>query len=154
VILLPLKSVLKLQTLISLQLYSHNSKDDDAAIDGGTITPWGGMPAYTQGMVTRHQFMADTDAWKVAAIYDWKDYGINLNTGAYYVEFGMDSLNGYSDAAASDKATEAGFDVIYNPQAIKNLQLRLRGNFPRGYQEKTTGDMGWDEYRVIANYNF
>jgi imipenem/basic amino acid-specific outer membrane pore len=134
--------------------YSHNSEDGDAAIGGGTITPWGGMPAYTQGMVTRHQFMSGTDAWKVAASYDWKDYGINLNTGAYYVEFGMDSLNGYSDAAASDKATEAGFDVIYNPQAIKNLQLRLRGNFPRGYQEKTTGDMGWDEYRVIANYNF
>jgi len=134
---------------------SHNTKNSDAAINGGTISPWGGMPAYTQGMVTRHQFMAGTDTWKAAASYDWKDYGVNLNTGVFYVQFEMDPLNGYSDAAASEKASEAGFDIIYNPQAIKNLQLRLRGNFPRGYQEKaTTDDMGWDEYRVIANYNF
>jgi len=132
---------------------SHNSEDGDAAIDGGTITPWGGMPAYTQGMVTRHQFMSGTDAWKVAASYDWKDYGINLNTGAFYVEFDMGDMNGYSTKVGS-VASEAGFDIIYNPQAIKNLQLRLRGNFPREYKETVAGDMDWDEYRVIANYNF
>lgn len=133
---------------------SHNTKDDASAINGGTVSPWGGMPAYTQGMVTRHQFMAGTDAWKVAASYDWKDYGVNLNTGVFYVEYDMDPLNGYSDAVSADKATEAGFDIIYNPQVVKNLQLRLRGNFPRGYKETTAGNMGWDEYRVIANYNF
>jgi hypothetical protein len=133
---------------------SHNTSDDDAAINGGTITPWGGMPAYTQGMVTRHQFMAGTDAWKVAASYDWKDYGVNLNTGVFYAEFDMDPLNGYSDAAAADKASESGFDIIYNPQMVKNLQLRVRGNFPREYRERTTGNMDWDEYRLIANYNF
>lgn len=133
---------------------SHNSKDDNAAINGGTMTPWGGMSAYTQGMVTRHQFMAGTDTWKVAASYDWKDYGINLNTGVFYVEFDMDSLNGYSTAGYQTTASEAGFDIIYNPQAIKNLQLRLRGNFPREYKETAAGNMDWDEYRVIANYNF
>lgn len=133
---------------------SHNTKDDDSAINGGTISPWGGMPAYTQGMVTRHQFLAGTDAWKVAAAYDWKDYGVNLNTGVYYVEFDMDPLNGYSDAAASDKSTESGLDIIYNPQAVKNLQLRLRANYARDYKETTSGDISWDEYRVIANYNF
>jgi len=132
---------------------SHNSEDGDAAIDGGTISPWGGMPAYTQGMVTRHQFMSGTDSWKVAASYDWKDYGINLSTGVYYVEFDMDDMNGYSTKVGS-VASESGFDIIYNPQAIKNLQLRLRGNFPREYKETTTGDLDWDEYRVIANYNF
>jgi imipenem/basic amino acid-specific outer membrane pore len=132
---------------------SHNSEDGDAAIDGGTISPWGGMPAYTQGMVTRHQFMSGTDSWKVAASYDWKDYGINLNTGVYYVEFDMGDMNGYSTKVGS-VASESGFDIIYNPQAIKNLQLRLRGNFPREYKETTTGDLDWDEYRVIANYNF
>ncbi len=133
---------------------SHNTKEDDAAINGGTITPWGGMPAYTQGMVTRHQFMAGTDTWKVAASYDWKDYGINLNTGVFYVEFEMDPLNGYSTAGYQTTASEAGFDIIYNPQAVKNLQLRLRGNFPREYKETAAGNMDWDEYRVIANYNF
>ena len=34
--------------------------DSDGAMNGGVITPWGGMPAFTQGMVTRHQFFADT----------------------------------------------------------------------------------------------
>lgn len=133
---------------------SHNSKNSDAAIGGGTISPWGGMPAYTQGMVTRHQFMAGTDAWKVTAAYDWKDYGVNLNTGVYYVEYDMDPLNGYSNAAASDESSESGFDIIYNPQAVKNLQLRLRANYARDFQETTSGDVSWDEYRVIANYNF
>lgn len=133
---------------------SHNSKNSDAAIGGGTISPWGGMPAYTQGMVTRHQFMAGTDAWKVAAAYDWKNYGVNLNTGVYYVEYDMDPLNGYSNAAASDESSESGFDIIYNPQAVKNLQLRLRANYARDFQETTSGDVSWDEYRFIANYNF
>jgi len=36
----------------------------------GIITPWGGIPAYTQGMVTRHQFFSDTDSWKVAGTYN------------------------------------------------------------------------------------
>lgn len=133
---------------------SHNSKNSDAAINGGTISPWGGMPAYTQGMVTRHQFMAGTDAWKVAAAYDWKDFGVNLNTSVFYVEYDMDPLNGYSNAAASDESSESGFDIIYNPQAVKNLQLRLRANYARDFQETTAGDVSWDEYRVIANYNF
>jgi hypothetical protein len=133
---------------------SHNTKDADAAVNGGTITPWGGMPAYTQGMVTRHQFLAGTDAWKVAAGYDWKDYGINLNTSGYYASFDMDRLNGYSHASASENSSEFGFDMIYNPQLIKNLQLRFRGNFPRDFQERTSGSFDWDEYRVIANYNF
>jgi imipenem/basic amino acid-specific outer membrane pore len=133
---------------------SHNTKNSNAAINGGTISPWGGMPAYTQGMVTRHQFMAGTDAWKMTAAYDWKDLGANLNTSAYYVEYDMDQLNGYSNALASDKSSESGFDVIYNPQLVKNLQLRLRANYARNFLETLSGDAGWDEYRVIANYNF
>ena len=133
---------------------SHNSKDSSATIKGGTISPWGGMPAYTQGMVSRHQFMAGTDALKVAGSYDWKNLGVNLNTAVYYVSFDMDRLNGYSDASASDKSTESGFDVIYNPEMVKNLQLRFRGNFPRHFKETTSGDVSWDEYRFIANYNF
>lgn len=133
---------------------SHNSKDSSAAIGGGTITPWGGMPAYTQGMVTRHQFMAGTDAWKAAANYDWKDFGVNLNTGVYYTSFAMDDLNGYV-ANHAWTATEAGFDMIYTPQTVKNLQLRFRGNFPRDFKETAAGvGTDWDEYRVIANYNF
>ncbi len=132
---------------------SHNSKDSNSAANGGTISPWGGMPAYTQGMVTRHQFMAGTDAWKAAASYDWKDFGINLNTGVYYTEFDMDKLNGYS-TGYEWTAKEKGFDIIFNPQTIKNLQLRLRANYTSDFYEKSTGSVSWDEYRFIANYNF
>lgn len=132
---------------------SHNSKDSGSAVNGGTITPWGGMSAYTQGMVTRHQFMAGTDALKASGSYDWKNFGVNLTTGVYYAQFDMDSLNGYS-VNYSWTATESGFDMIYSPQAIKNLQLRFRGNFPRDFKETATSDTNWDEYRFIANYNF
>jgi hypothetical protein len=134
---------------------SHNSKDSDAnnGTHGGTISPWGGMPAYTQGMVTRHQFMAGTDAWKVAGSYDWKNFGINLNTGVYYTEFDMDKLNGYS-ANYAWTAKEKGFDIIFNPQTIKNLQLRLRANYTDDFYQAANGSVSWDEYRFIANYNF
>jgi len=134
---------------------SHNSKDSDAdnGTHGGTISPWGGMPAYTQGMVTRHQFMAGTDAWKAAVSYDWKNFGINLNTGVYYAEFDMDNLNGYS-AGYSWTAKEKGFDVIFTPQSVKNLQLRLRANYADDFYEKSSGSVSWDEYRFIGNYNF
>ncbi|MDD4855450.1 MAG: OprD family outer membrane porin [Sulfuricurvum sp.] len=133
---------------------SHNSKDaSSAATNGGTISPWGGMPAYTQGMVTRHQFMAGTDAWKLAGNYDWKNFGVNLNTGIYYASFKLDALNGYSAKACT--TTESGFDVIYNPQTMKNLQLRLRANYTRDFAQNTSGvGTDWNEYRFIANYNF
>ena len=133
---------------------SHNSKDADSAANGGTISPWGGMPAYTQGMVTRHQFMAGTDACKVAGNYDWKNFGVNLNTGVYYTSFDMDSLNGYA-AGNEWTATEAGFDMIYYPESVKNLQVRFRGNFPRDFKLTTAGaETSWNEYRFILNYNF
>lgn len=134
---------------------SHNSKDTDAdnGTHGGTISPWGGMPAYTQGMVTRHQFMAGTDAWKAAASYDWKNFGVNLNTGVYYTEFDMDKLNGYSTNYAWT-AKESGFDIIFVPESIKKLQLRLRANYTDDFYEKSTGSVSWNEYRFIANYNF
>ncbi|MFA5215878.1 OprD family outer membrane porin [Sulfuricurvum sp.] len=132
---------------------SHNSKDATAAVNGGTISPWGGMPAYTQGMVTRHQFMAGTDAWKLAGSYDWKNFGVNLNTGIYYTSFKMDALNGYSTNYAWT-AQESGVDVIYSPEKVKNLQLRLRANYTDDFYQSTTGAISWSEYRFIVNYNF
>ena len=109
------------------------------------------MPAFTHGMVTRHQFLAGTKATKVAANYNFKNLGTNLSTTLYYASFDMDENSGYGIART---ATESGFDVIYYPEAVKKLQLRLRGNFPRKFHESASGDTGWNEYRVIANYNF
>ena len=52
---------------------------------------------------------------------------------------------------------EPGFDIKYYPAAVKNLQLRLRGNFPTKYTLENTLEAGgrdWSEYRFIANYTF
>ena len=133
--------------------YSQTSQNDagDAASENAIITVWGGMPAYTQGMVTRHQFLAGTKATKVVASYNFKDMGANVSAAAYYASFDMDANSGYGIART---ATEPGFDIKYKPESVKNLQLRLRGNFPRSFAEGATGDTGWNEHRLIANYNF
>ncbi|MBU1659103.1 OprD family porin [bacterium] len=130
-----------------------NSASEAAAggLANAIITPWGGMPAYTQGMVTRHQFLAGTKATKIAGTYNFKNLGADLSTTLYYASFDMDANSGYGIARV---ATEPGFDVIYNPEMVKKLQLRLRGNFPRKFAESAAGDTGWNEYRLIANYNF
>ena len=134
--------------------YSTTDSDTDNASDlgngnTGIISPWGGIPAYTQGMVTRHMFFADTDTWKVAAAYKMNQLlDANVKASAYYAEFDIGSENSYS-AGNAWTATEFGFDVQY--QATKDLNLRVRANFPRDF---TQSGFGWDEYRVIANYNF
>lgn len=121
--------------------------DGDGALNGGVITPWGGMPAYTQGMVTRHQFLADTDSWKVAASYNVKEYGIRASV--YYAEFDVGAQNSYVNGTAWT-ATESGFDVQYKVAAVDGLNLRLRANYPRDFKP----GLDWDEYRFIVNYNF
>ena len=131
--------------------YSQQSDADNATetVNSATISPWGGMPAYTQGMVTRHMFLAGTTATKAAVVYKFKDLG--LKAVGYYATFSMADNNGYT----SDDASETGFDFIYNTKFAKNLQLRLRGNFADDFNVNTTGDTtGWSEYRFIANYKF
>lgn len=123
--------------------------DSDGATNGGIITPWGGMPAFTQGMVTRHMFFADTSATKVAGTYNLSALGVNGTATAYYTEFDVGAKNAYKPNQAYT-AKESGFDIIYNPETVKNLQLRLRANYPRDFAP----GLDWDEYRVIANYNF
>ena len=115
------------------------------------ITPWGGMPGYTQGMVTRHMFLAGTQAGKVEGSYNFKDLGADVVAKVYYTQFDIHKNSGYGIPRT---ASESGFDVIYNPELVKNLQLRMRGNFPRDFFESAAGTTGWSEYRFIANYNF
>ena len=134
--------------------YSATGTDNDSTFKGSVLTPWGGMPAFTQGMVTRHQFMADTTAWKLSAGYNLKSViGQDITASAYYTSFNVDSKNSYTDKVT---ATEPGFDIIYNNAGIKNLQLRFRGNFPNDFRKNpiTSETTSWSEYRVIANYNF
>jgi hypothetical protein len=144
-----LKFGAKAGNLNAFVAYSQQSEAKGAAtpLSKSTITPWGGMPAFTQGMVTRHQFLAGTTARKAALTYNFKDLGMNLTATGYYAEFDLDGNSGYGTART---ATEPGFDFIYKPEAVKNLQLRLRGNFPNEF----AAGRDWDEYRFIANYTF
>lgn len=121
--------------------------DSSGSQNGGIITPWGGMPAFTQGMVTRHMFFADTDAVKVAAAYKLNDLtGLDLTASGYYISYDVGAANTWTDSAFT--AEESGFDFTY--QATEALNLRFRGNFPRNFKP----GFGWSEYRLIANYNF
>jgi hypothetical protein len=133
--------------------YSQTSSNSstDASYANAIISPWGGMPAYTQGMVTRHQFLAGTKAYKVAASYNFKAFGPDLKAVLYYANFDMDKNNGYTQ----NDASESGFDLIYNTGFVENLQLRLRGNYARDFNVNAAGDtVGWNEHRFIVNYTF
>jgi len=130
---------------------STTSSNDDTATHGGVITPWGGMPAFTQGMVTRHQFFANTDAVKVAASYNFKDLG--LKASVYYTEFDIGAENTFRPGTAWT-ANEPGFDFQYKVAAVEGLNLRFRGNFPNAFGASAGSEYDWDEYRIIANYNF
>ncbi len=144
----------KIENFNAYIAYSSTTSNNtgDADYKNAIITPWGGMPAYTQGMVTRHQFLAGTKATKVAASYNWKSFGPDLKTVIYYASYDIDKNNGYT----YDDAAETGFDFIYKPAMVENLNLRLRGNFTDDFNvAKNTGyTTQWNEYRFIVNYNF
>ncbi len=129
--------------------FSTTGSDDATVTHGGIISPWGGMPAFTQGMVTRHMFFADTDAWKVAASYNFKDLGMPLVATAYYASFDIGSANTYQSGTAWE-AEESGLDFSYIPESMKNVEFKLRANFTTDFAPGTD----WDEYRFIVNYNF
>ena len=127
---------------------SQTGKDDSATLAGGIITPWGGMPAFTQGMVTRHQFFSDTSAMKVAATYSQDKVKATLA----YMSFDVGETNGYI-ANHSWTATETMADVIY--MMDKNLMLRYRLNMPDKFVEKADGEtLSWTEHRFIVSYKF
>ncbi len=129
--------------------YSNTGSSDGATLNGGVISPWGGMPAYTQGMVTRHQFFADTDAYKVSLGYNLKSAGladVDMTLAHCEYESKKSIYNGNKDLESS----ETLFDIIYKPANIKGLNLRLRGNYPSDFKD----NLSWNEYRFIANYNF
>ena len=157
-----LKFGAKVENFTAYVAYSETGKNSETDKNNGAyqnaiISSWGGMPAFTQGMVTRHVFLAGTKATKVAVSYNWKNFGPDLKTVLYYAEYDMAKNNGYTEGDAS----EAGFDIIYKPSFVKNLNLRLRGNLADDFYVKNSdtditknGKVSWDEIRFIANYSF
>ncbi len=130
--------------------YSQTDKSDATSPITGILTPWGGMPAFTQGMVARHQFFSDTDSWKVAGTYKLNELiGEDVTASVYYTEYDIGATNSYAPGTAWT-ASELGWDVQYNVASVKGLNLRARANYPRDFKN----GLDWDEYRLIVNYNF
>ena len=153
-------SVSNFTAYVAYSATTENSDSDstnEGSASSSIISMWGGMPAYTQGMVTRHMFLAGTKATKVAASYSFKDMGPDVKVVGYYANYDMHENNGYTEVDAK----EVGFDIIYNTAWAKGLQLRLRGNFADDFYGKESdltaannGTVSWSEYRFIANYSF
>ncbi len=147
------KAGVKIENFTGYVAYSQTGKNSntDTVYANAIISPWGGMPAFTQGMVTRHVFLAGTKAKKIALSYNWKNFGADLKTVIYYASYNMDKNNGYTFGDTDEK----GFDIIYNTGFVKGLQLRVRANYSDDFNvARDTSTVGWDEYRFIANYSF
>jgi len=126
---------------------SQTASDKNAALNGGIITPWGGMPAFTQGMVTRHQFFADTQATKVAVTYKVGKLKATLASMTYDMGKNNSYVSGHEWTAG-----ETMGDFIYMME--KDLMLRYRFNITDKFMESATNDLGWTEHRLIVSYKF
>ncbi|SFZ97875.1 FIG01144323: hypothetical protein [hydrothermal vent metagenome] len=146
----------------NLSAFAAYSQTDDNDDNYGVVSPWGGAPVFTTGMVTRHEMLPDSSVWKVGVGYKLPEYGIKAS--AYYAEYtvGNSGAQKILGGTASEWTTkEPGFDIQYDVASIKGLNLRFRGNFPREftptYKNKdgdTKYSTDWDEYRFIVNYSF
>lgn len=145
------KAGVNIENLTASLAYTENGKNKagDATLYHAVVSMWGGMPAFTKGMVSRHMFVAGTEATKAELSYNWKNFGLNVISAFYYVDIDTAPYNNttYGDAS------ESGFDLIYN--ATKTLKFHFRGNFADDYKVSSNGATdGWDEYRFIVTQNF
>ena len=129
---------------------TEQQKGTGTTLNGGMITPWGGTPGFVQGTVTRLGYTAGATAWKVGGSYDIIP---GLNAHASFAQFNTSSNAQYSTGNATHKASETDVDITYKPASIKNLELKLRGIYSRDFVANG-GGQDFNEYRVIANYNF
>lgn len=125
---------------------TEQQKGSGTAVNGGMITPWGGTPGFVQGTVTRLGYTAGTTSWKVGGSYDIMP---NLNAHVSYAQFNTSAQATYGNTYLHN-AGETDFDITYKPGAVKNLELKLRGIYARDFVPA----QDFNEYRLIANYNF
>lgn len=131
---------------------TEQQKGSGTAVNGGMITPWGGTPGFVQGTVTRLGYTAGATSWKVGGSYDIMP---NLNAHVSYAQFNVGSQSVYNGTIAAPTvgghaAGETDFDITYKPGAVKNLELKFRGIYARDFVPA----QDFNEYRLIANYNF
>jgi imipenem/basic amino acid-specific outer membrane pore len=125
---------------------TEQQKGVGATLNGGMITPWGGSPGFVQGTVTRLAYTAGATAWKAGASYDIIP---GLNAHVSYAQFNTSPQASYGNTVRHN-AGETDFDITYKPAAVKNLELKLRGIYARDFVPA----QDFNEYRLIANYNF
>lgn len=125
---------------------TEQQKGTGATANGGMITPWGGSPGFVQGTVTRLAYTAGTSAWKAGASYDIIP---GLNAHASFAQFNTSKQATYGNTE-THKASETDLDITYKPAVVKNLELKLRAIYARDF----VPSQDFNEYRVIANYNF
>ena len=126
---------------------TEQQKGGGTAVNGGMITPWGGTPGFVQGTVTRLGYTAGATSWKLGGSYNILS---NLNAHVSYSQFNTSSNARYAANNETHKAGETNFDITYKPEAVKNLELKLRGIYAKDF----VPGQDFNEYRVIANYNF
>lgn len=126
--------------------YSITGSDRDKALNGGLITPWGGTPGFVQGTVTRLGYVADTSAYKIGFNVEPLK-GLNLHMAYSYFDVGSEA--DYTTTTPKD-AKEYNWDLTWKCRVVKNLELRARGIYARDF----IPGQNFDEYRLIANYNF
>ncbi|MDY0116818.1 MAG: OprD family outer membrane porin [Sulfurimonadaceae bacterium] len=127
--------------------HSRVSANDvtDPVYANATITMWGGMPAFIQGMLTR---LAGTKASKVHTAYNFEQVLVT----ASYAKFIMDKNNGWTYGNAS----EIDLSATYKPSFVKNLELKARATYANDFlvMNANGGTLSWDEYHFIVKYNF
>ena len=148
---LAVKLGLNIDNFSSYIAYSTVSENGsaDSTYANATITMWGGMPAFIQGMLTR---LAGTRSSKIYTSYNWKILGVNLQTSASYAKFDMAKYNGWTNGDAD----EVDFSATYYPSFVKNISLKIRATHANDFLvfALNTGTLSWDEYHFVVKYNF
>jgi hypothetical protein len=63
---------------------------------------------------------------------------------------------GQNNGWTQGDAYEYDFMLTYLPEAVKNLEMRLRANYSNNFLvlPANAGSLSWDEYHFIVKYNF
>lgn len=128
---------------------SQSGADTKAALNGSIISPWGGAPAFTHGMVTRHGFISDVKATKLQLGYKSGKIKATVASMTYDLGKKNDKAFGHEWTAG-----EVLGDLIYNVD--KDLMLRYRINITDKNSETAAAnsEAGWTEHRLILSYKF
>lgn len=94
----------------SVYIAYNRSNDNDTG--GDFINPWGADPAYTSSIFSRNAYRQDVSAYKIGGHVTIMK---GLKLMASYADYGRSKTIGWTNATASDDATEADIVLVYKP---------------------------------------